>query len=221
MSEQSKGLYSLIGCRTVEEVQRKLNFILGQISGRLDQLEGLRGYPTFYKALFRMPSLTTGQVLRAKSSTEAEMDSMDVSDVTNAAPTIPSGTSAQIDVERSLISLIDAENDYVIHQFPTQWLEYNCEVFMFTTNEKFEDIDGIDNQAASTHQITEDAVDGIIEGDGTGTYTAVTTLSGDFLIKVYDDNSEIIHEFPLEWMGYMSETFRFLIGVSLPDPENL
>lgn len=215
MSEQSKGLYSLIGCRSVEEVQRKLNFILGQISNRLDQLEGLRGYPTFYKTLFRMPRLTAGQVLRAKSSTEAEMDSIDVTDVTNAAPTIPSGTSAQIDVERSLISLVDAENDYVIHQFPTQWLEYNCEVFMFTTNEKFEDIDGIDNQIARDHQIAEDAVDGIIQGDGTGNYSAVTEISGDILIKIYDDNSTVIHEYPLEWLAYNTEIHGFYIDPSI------
>jgi hypothetical protein len=110
----------------------------------------------------------------------------------------------------SLISLVDAENDEVVHQFPTQWLEYNCEVFQFTTHEQFETLSwGIDPEAAGAHQVEEDAVIGIIEGDGAGNYAAVTSLPGHLLVDVQDENEEIVHEYPLDQSGQSSEWFGF------------
>lgn len=251
MADQSRGLYSIVGCKTVEEVQRKMNFILRGIVDRLDQIEGLRGTPTFHKSEFDFPStVTVGSVLKAYSTGSASMETISVTEVADAAPTISSGISAQIDIERSLISLIDY-NDEVVHQFPTQFLEYNSDVFAFSTFESFEyivnqgdvygpnlsvdsdiaEFDGITGKiikdgglthasvaAANAHQVAQDAIDGIIEGDGAGGYSAVTSLSGDYLLNVYDDDSVIVHTYPLEWTGYTSDVFRFVAnGVDLPD----
>jgi hypothetical protein len=254
MAEQSRGLYRLLGSKTAEEIERSLNFILMQIADRLDQLEGLRGTPKFYKSAFDFSTsagLTVGNVLKATTTGKAEISAVDVSEVTNAAPTISSGLSAQIDVERSLVSLIDSQNDYVVHQFPTQWLEYNSEVFMFTTNESFQELttvggdvkgpgssvdsdiaewDGTTGKqikdgglthagvlAASVHRVAEDAVNGIIEGNGAGGYSAASTMSGNYLVKVYDENNVMIHEYPVDWTMYNSEVFGFPAnGVDLP-----
>lgn len=151
MSEQSRARYA-VSAQSVQGLANDLNYILNRISDRLDQIEGIRGTPTFYKTEFNIKpndtSLTTGQVLRASSTTTAEWGTLDVTEVDGATPDLDSGTSAQIDIERSLVSLIDAENDYVIHQFPTQWLEYNTDVFMFTTNETFEELDTMGGDVA-------------------------------------------------------------------------
>lgn len=256
MAEQSRGLYRLTNSRELSDMERKLNFILEQIANRLDKIEGMRGYPKFYKTAFDFSNaITVGQVLRASSTSRASMATLDVDDVINAVPNISSGSTAQVDLERSLISLIDAENDYVVHQFPTQWLEYNCEVFQLTTHEAFEELDTIGGDvsgpasaidsniaefngitgkvikdgaithasvvAAGAHQVAEDAIDGIVEGDGAGNYSAVTNLSGDYLLDVYDNNSVIIHQYPLEWTGYNSDVFGLLgNGVNTPAWEN-
>jgi hypothetical protein len=155
--------------------------IFARLAERLDRMEGLKGNPRFYKTVFEMigGNMTDGQVLRAMSSEQAEMSGLDVSDVSGAVPDSDSGT-AQINVEMSLISLIDAENDQVVHQFPTQWLEYNCEVFMFTTHETFE---------------------------SDGAYATETTIEGARLVQIRDFTDTVIHEAPLSWFGLQSETF--------------
>lgn len=210
MAEQSRYIYNLTGCASVQDMERQMNYLLQSIADRLDQVEGLRGVPTFNKSYFNIPGLASGQVLKATSSTRAALSALDVSEVTDAVPNINSGSTAQVDLERSLISLIDSENDYVVHQFPTQWLEYNCEVFQFTTHENFETLAWTLNSDNSiAHQIEEDAVDGIIEGDGSGNYSAVTNLPGYLLVDVYDFNDEIIHQYPLEFAAQSSELFGF------------
>jgi hypothetical protein len=138
MQDQSGGFYRLLGNQSLDQMEQSLNFILNRIADRLDRLEGLKGYTTFYKSAFDIITdlgMTPGYALRASSDSHAEMDRLGVTDIEGAAPTIDSGLSAQINLERSLISIIDGENDYVIHQFPAQWLEYNSDVFMFMTHE--------------------------------------------------------------------------------------
>lgn len=203
MTEQ-RDIYRLYGSGNLED---QMNFILSRISDRLDRMEGLRGTPTFYKTVITMVGggLTAGQVMRATSSEQVEMETMDVSDVQNAVPSLDSGEPAQIDLQMSLISLIDAENDEVVHQFPTQFLEYNCEVFQFSTNESFEVL----TQNGVVHETEEDAVDGIIEGDGAGNYSAATNLPGTLLVDVRDENEEIVHQYPLDQSGQSSEWFGF------------
>lgn len=206
MPEQSRDIYRIQHAQDLRDAENQLNMILARLSDRLDRMEGLRGNPTFYKSVFDMAggNMTAGQVLRASSSDQMEVGTLDVADVDNAVPAIQSGSSAQIDIERSLISLVDVD-DAVVHQFPTQFLEYNSEVFMFSTNETFENV--ADNGIG--HGLKEDAVDGIIEGDGAGNYSAVTNLPGNLLVDVLDENQVIVHEYPLDQSGQSSEWFGF------------
>lgn len=180
MTDQSRDIYRVTGTQD-RGLETQLNMILARLAERLDRMEGLKGNPRFYKTIFDMVggNLTVGQVLKATSTDQAEMGGLDVSDVSGAVPDSDTGT-AQVNIEMSLISLIDAENDTIVHQFPTQWLEYNCEVFMFTTHENFE-------------------TDGMLAID--------TTLEGSQLVKIRDFDDEIIHEAPLEWFILQGETF--------------
>ena len=251
MTDQARDIYRVYGSKDHRELESQLNMLLARLADRLDRMEGLRGNPRFYKTTFDMvgAAMSAGQVLRATGTEQAEVSSLDVAEVVNAAPSIPSGDSAQIDLERSLISLIDAENDTVVHQFPTQWLEYNCEVFMFTTNEAFEelawsldgDVSGPGSSvnsnvaefsgtsgkvikdgglshasvlAATTHQVAEDAISGLIQGNGVGGYSAATALSGNLLVSIYDINEVIVHQFPIEFLGYNSDVFGFVEGTT-------
>jgi hypothetical protein len=224
MADQSRDIYRVAGIQD-RGLESQLNMILSRLADRLDRMEGLRGNPRFYKSLFDIigQNLSAGQVLKVISGEQAEIGTLDVAEVENAAPAISSGTSAQINIERSLISLIDAETDTVVHQFPTQWLEYNCEVFMFTTNESFEmlawtsngDVSGPDVSVSSN--IAEfDGTTGKIIKDGALShsdvaaavaYSLLTTIEGAMLVQIRDFNDEIIHEVPLEWFGLSGEVF--------------
>lgn len=180
MADQTRDIYRITGAQD-RGLETQLNMILSRMGERLDRMEGLKGNPRFYKTIFDMigGNMTDGQVLRATSSEQAEMSALSVSDVSGAVPDSDSGT-AQVNLEMSLISLIDAENETIVHQFPTQWLEYNCEVFMFTTHENFET---------------------------DGAYAAETTIEGARLVQIRDFNDTTIHEAPLSWFGLQSETF--------------
>ncbi|MHB8123114.1 MAG: phage baseplate protein [Desulfuromonadaceae bacterium] len=135
MAEQSRELYLLSGSQTPQELEQQINRILARMSDRLDQMEGLRGNPRFYKNILEVigGGLIPGQVLKATATERAEISTLDVSEVANAAPSIDGGP-AQIDLSQSLISMVD-HDDYLIHQFPAQWLETNSETFMFATQE--------------------------------------------------------------------------------------
>jgi hypothetical protein len=205
MAEQSRELYQIYGAQTVQEMETQLNMILNRLSDRLDQMEGLKGNPAFYKTLFDFPGgIVAGRVLKAVSENQMELSSLNVTDVENAVPDLGSGTPAQIDISQSLISLVDI-NDTVVHQFPTQCLEYNTEVSMFAT------IEGINLLETGVDQLKSrlDAIAGLIEGDGAGNYAAATTLSGRLLVKVYDENDVVIHQYPLAQSGQSSELFGF------------
>lgn len=179
MTDQSRDIYRVAGLQD-RGAETQLNMILARLAERLDRMEGLKGNPRFYKTIFDMigGDLTEGQVLKAVSTEQAEMGTLTVSEVDGAVPDSDSGT-AQVNIEMSLISLIDAENDEIIHQFPTQWLEYNCEVFMFTTHENFETV---------------------------GAYATETTIEGSRLVMIRDFDDVIIHQAPLE-MFAGGETF--------------
>ena len=225
MPDQARDIYRVYGSKNPQELENQLNMLLARLADRLDRMEGLKGNPRFYKTTFDLPSaaMSTGQVLRATGGEQAEVSNLDVAEVVNAAPTINSGSSAQIDLERSLISLIDAENDTVVHQFPTQWLEYNCEVFMFTTNENFEDLAWSVNGDVSGPAVATNS--NIVEFDGTSgqaikdsglshasvlaaiNHTTATTIEGAMLVQIRDFNDVIIHEVPLEWFALNGEIF--------------
>lgn len=240
MTEQVREIYRIHGGES--ELSNQLNFILSRLCDRLDRLEGLRGNPRFYKTLFEMPGLTAGQVLRAKSSTEAEVDTLGVTDVDGAAPDLDSGIPASIDISQSLISMRDFENDEVIHQFQADMMNANSEVQGFYTHEdpsqdgstgdvrgpsssvdsnvvefsgttgkaiKDSGISHAQLAAAVAHDTAQDAIDGLIEGDGAGNYAAATVLSGDLLVSVYDENLDIVHQYPLGQSGQSSEWFGF------------
>jgi len=138
MPEISREYYQLQGIQNVQDVAFQLNFILNRISDRLDQIEGLRGTPTFHKNFFDFPSaegLVAGQVLKATSSSQAAISTISASEVTSAVSDLSSGTPANIDISQSLISMRDFENDTVVHQFPADWFNGNSEVQGFYTHE--------------------------------------------------------------------------------------
>lgn len=225
MPDQARDIYRVYGSKNPQELENQLNMLLARLADRLDRMEGLKGNPRFYKTTFDLPgaAMSTGQVLRATGPEQTEVSALDVAEVVNAAPTINSGNSAQLDLERSLISLIDAENDTVVHQFPTQWLEYNCEVFMFTTYENFEDLAwslGGDivgpASAVDSNMVEFDGTSGRVIKDGGLSHAAVlaainhtsaTNIEGAMLVQIRDFNDEIIHEVPLEWFALNGEVF--------------
>ena len=137
MAEQSRDYYQITGAQTVQDIVQQLNFVLNRLSDRLDGLEGLRGKPTFHKStmLFPTETISAGQVLKGTSSTEATVGGISASEVGNAVSSLESGISANINIEKSLTSLIDYENDTIIHQIPSQWLDVNSEVHGFYLHE--------------------------------------------------------------------------------------
>ena len=241
--KQSGGLYALFSCRSVEEIQRDLNRILALIANRLDRLEGLKGNPTFYKSTFNISDLTTSNVLKATSTTQAAMGVLDYSEVDGAVGDIDSGGTASVDLVNSLMSIVD-ENEVVVHQLQAQMLKFNSDLNMFVTHEDIDNIgslegdvdgptsavdsdmcefDGITGKlikdggithvsviASNAHQVAEDAIVGIIQGDGAGNYSAAAGLSGLLLTTIYDENSVAVHQYPIEWLGLNNETFMFL-----------
>lgn len=194
MAEESREIYQIQGTQSVQDLEMMVNFVLNRIGERFDRIEGLKGNPTFYKSVidFVGGAFSVGQVLRAISDTQLEIDTLDVSDVDHAVSDISSGIPANIDISQSLISIVDA-NDTVVHQFPAQFLEYNSEVSMFATIEDFNLLD-------------------------TGSkINSSTTIDGNLLVNIYDINNVIVHQFPIEYFGYNSDIFGFFANdIGLP-----
>lgn len=88
MAEQAREIY-----RTG---QPDLDRILARIMDRLDQIEGMRGTPTFAKTafVFADAALTAGQVLQATSATAAEIASLDASSLVGTLAVAHGGTGA-------------------------------------------------------------------------------------------------------------------------------
>lgn len=222
MAEQSRGLYQILNSQSIEDLQRKLNFILAQISNRLDQMEGLRGNPTFYKTALDFlgeDGIEPGSVLRAISATRAEMMAPDADDLSGIL-TVPHGGTGKekftangilygngeeaIGDTNSLASAVLVTGSdgkpSLSTDIPTGATIGSTYIYR---------AGGTDIPVGDGGLGQSTAIDGLVEGDGVSTYSAATTLSGDLLIKVYDFDGEMIHEYPLEFAGYTSEVFGF------------
>jgi hypothetical protein len=105
---QVRDNYNIVYREDMRSVVNNLNMVLGRLASRLDQMEGLRGTPTFYKNLLRFitdSGMTAGQVLTAQDAENVAPSAIDWSTFTGFLTLDHGGLGVDISAYSGLIKI--------------------------------------------------------------------------------------------------------------------